>query len=172
MSCASWVLLLLKIGYKMVFLKPSLISKGQASKFGLQPVTSSRRPLVRLQRIFRENETNLHIAIGYSTNLIGQESNLIVIRGGDIEKGGLSVYEQMYTAAEQFFPDSDILSEEDVQNEKTRLGQMNHDLSLHRINTGMSSVVGHNNGERPGGFVLVIDGAALGFVSIFRLLLY
>jgi phospholipid-translocating ATPase len=35
---------------------------------------------------------------------------------------------------------------------------------LQRTQTGMSSIVGANNGERPGGFVLVIDGAALDFV--------
>jgi len=33
---------------------------------------------------------------------------------------------------------------------------------LRRTETGISDIVGPNNGERPGGFVLVIDGTALG----------
>lgn len=32
---------------------------------------------------------------------------------------------------------------------------------LRRTETGISSIVGENNGDRPGGFVLVIDGTAL-----------
>ena len=32
--------------------------------------------------------------------------------------------------------------------------------------SGMSDLVGANNGDRPGGFVLVIDGVALGHVSL------
>src|SRR6202011_2446441 len=34
-------------------------------------------------------------------------------------------------------------------------------VPIRRVNTGVSSIVGANNGERPGGFVLVIDGPAL-----------
>ena len=40
-------------------------------------------------------------------------------------------------------------------------------LSLRRMPTGTSSLVGENNGNRPGGFVLVIDGAALEDVRVF-----
>jgi len=32
---------------------------------------------------------------------------------------------------------------------------------LRRVETGISSIVGPDNGDRPGGFVLVIDGAGL-----------
>ena len=41
---------------------------------------------------------------------------------------------------------------------------------LHRTQTGISSIVGSNNGERPGGFVLVIDGAALDIVCGYEIL--
>ena len=34
-------------------------------------------------------------------------------------------------------------------------------IPLQRINTGVTDIVGPDNGERAGGFVLVIDGAAL-----------
>ncbi|TFK54630.1 phospholipid-translocating ATPase [Heliocybe sulcata] len=93
------------------------------------------------------------IAIGYSTNLIARDSNIIVVRGGD-----KSVYQQLLNAFEQFFPESDILEDENVVN-YGRNGDGTYPLQ--RVNTGVSSLVGHDNGERPGGFVLVVDGAAL-----------
>lgn len=116
-------------------------------------------------------------AIGYSTNLIAQESNLIVIRGG-IHEGTKSVYQQMYSAVEEFFPESTFLEDaavldeekldvnapprlslgEDIDGGERRYGGMR------RVNTGVSSIVGRGNGERPGGFVLVIEGIALGHV--------
>ena len=52
------------------------------------------------------------IAIGYSTNLIAPESNLIVVRGG--EKDGLSIFDQLYNAAEEFFPQANIIEEEEL----------------------------------------------------------
>lgn len=107
------------------------------------------------------------IAIGYSTNLISHESNLIVIRGGD--KDALSIFDQMYTAITEFFPDSNILEEEQFdikEKHRRRSTSSNTATALHRVNTGVSSIVGHNNGERPGGFVLVIEGTALEYVSI------
>ena len=39
-------------------------------------------------------------------------------------------------------------------------------MPLRRVNTGVSSIVGENNGDRPGGFILVIEGSALTHVSI------
>ena len=106
---------------------------------------------------------NAFSAIGYSTNLIAQDSNLVVIRGGDPEKGGRSVYEQMTIAIEEFFPESGILEGIPPPPEKSR--HNSDDFALSRINTGVSSIVGKDNGNRPGGFVLVIEGTALGFVS-------
>ncbi|KAF8350409.1 phospholipid-translocating ATPase [Amanita rubescens] len=75
------------------------------------------------------------IAIGHSTNLIGRDSNIIVIRGAN--ESIRPVYQQMMSAAKEFFPESESTA---------------------------SSIVGANNGDRPGGFVLVIDGGALGRV--------
>ncbi|KAL0946504.1 hypothetical protein HGRIS_012720 [Hohenbuehelia grisea] len=101
------------------------------------------------------------IAIGHSTNLIAPESNIIIIRGGS-----RPVYEQLGAAADSFFPESDLLKEESAMERPSRHsttsdgGERPH--PLRRVNTGVSSIVGHDNGNRPGGFVLVIDGAALG----------
>ena len=44
-------------------------------------------------------------------------------------------------------------------------------MPLRRVNTGVSSIVGHDNGERPGGFVLVIEGTALTHVCVTVILL-
>ncbi|KAG6872613.1 hypothetical protein C0995_008358 [Termitomyces sp. Mi166 len=102
------------------------------------------------------------IAIGHSTNLIGRESNIIVIRG---DSGGRSVYQQMVHAAEEFFPEANLLSEDVVNHSHypppRPSTSSRTEYPLRRITTGLSSIVGPNNGERPGGFVLVIDGSAL-----------
>lgn len=115
-------------------------------------------------------------AIGHSTNLIAQEANIIVIRGGT---HGRSVYEQMVRAVGEFFPESGILddsgavveSELNVDLEKEKAKEMERDgervYALQRSETGLSSIVGPHNGERPGGFVLVADGVALEHVRAF-----
>ncbi|OJA16022.1 hypothetical protein AZE42_04283 [Rhizopogon vesiculosus] len=101
------------------------------------------------------------IAIGRSTNLIAEESNIIVIRGGD---QGPPVYQQMMQAVEDFFPDSGILDEHGIvtNTPKSPSAESPAPYPMRRLSTGTRDVVGHNNGARPGGFVLVIDGAALG----------
>ena len=122
------------------------------------------------------------VAIGHSTNLIGQDSNIIVVRGGN--KSGRPVYQQILNALEEFFPDSNILDEngEPTDAGKAHLaegsGQQPRSTSmsfqqqhqqpidatggpLRRTLTGISDLVGPNNGDRPGGFVLVVDGSAL-----------
>ncbi|KAJ7436207.1 phospholipid-translocating ATPase [Mycena latifolia] len=109
------------------------------------------------------------IAIGHSTNLIGKESNIIVIRGGD--EGSRPVYEQMVRAIEEFFPESGILDDEGaVVPAHPRTSSSNsaqeRPYPLRRVNTGISSIVGADNGDRPGGFVLVIDGTALGHALV------
>lgn len=118
------------------------------------------------------------IAIGYSTNLIAPESNLIVVRGG--EKDGLSIFDQLYNAAEEFFPQANIIEEEELDiNEKHASADARRSIGdgslngmpLRRVNTGVSSIVGHDNGERPGGFVLVIEGTALTHVCVTVILL-
>ncbi len=110
------------------------------------------------------------IAIGYSTNLISQESNMIVVRNvHERENANLSVYHQLYTAVEEFFPEDNIIEEEGLaEDEKTFDAANSGGLDGHRlqrVNTGVSSIVGRNNGDRPGGFVLVIEGPALQHVS-------
>ena len=120
----------------------------------------------------------LGTAIGHSTNLIGPDSNIIVIRGN---RSGRAVYQQIVHAVEEFFPDSGILDDEgnptDATADTLEAGQSGvlaskmkerQDLQpnpgggpLRRTDTGISSIVGSNNGDRPGGFVLVIDGNAL-----------
>ena len=47
------------------------------------------------------------VAIGHSTNLIGQDSNVIVVRGGN--RFGRPVYQQILNALEEFYPDSGTL---------------------------------------------------------------
>ncbi|KAJ7907347.1 hypothetical protein B0H13DRAFT_2332504 [Mycena leptocephala] len=104
------------------------------------------------------------IAIGHSTNLISKESNIIVIRDGD--DGSRPVYEQMIRAVDEFFPESGILDDEGVlipahpRASSSGSGQ-ERPHPMRRVNTGLSSIVSNTNGEKPGGFVLVIDGTAL-----------
>ncbi len=79
----------------------------------------------------------------------------------------------MVNAVEEFFPESGILDDDGAVVEKalslqrTRTGGENdRPVPLRRVETGISSIVGPNNGDRPGGFVLVIDGSALGYVRV------
>jgi hypothetical protein len=67
----------------------------------------------------------------------------------------------MSSAMIQFFPEAsnsasmaDLTNSPDFSKDKDRV------IQLQRIVTG-ASIVGEGNGERPGGFVLVVDGAAL-----------
>ena len=89
----------------------------------------------------------------------------------------------MVGAVDTFFPQSNILQDEAVlydekrdMNARPRLslegdfddeGEERPISRIRRVNTGVSSIVGRGNGERPGGFVLVIEGTALGHVSPF-----
>ncbi|KAJ7481094.1 phospholipid-translocating ATPase [Mycena galericulata] len=109
------------------------------------------------------------IAIGHSTNLIGKESNIIILRGGD--DGSRPVYDQMIRAIEEFFPESGILDDEGTvipapRRASSSTSAQEHPHRLRRMSTGVSSIVGSNNGSRPGGFVLVIDGTALGHALV------
>lgn len=109
------------------------------------------------------------IAIGKSTNLIGREANILIIRGGG---EGASIYTQMLRAVEEYFPGSNIADDPEVDAEA--LGVRDEENShrgaqlypLRRVSTGGASLVGSMNGKRPGGFVLVIDGLALTDVSL------
>jgi phospholipid-translocating ATPase len=97
-------------------------------------------------------------AIGYSTNMIASDSNLIIVRGGKHP-----VDSQLKRAAVRFFGESEVNEKAQTQSmERTRTRDSQ---SLYRVTTGASSIAGEGNGSRPGGFVLVIDGAALDDVS-------
>ncbi|KAF5369162.1 hypothetical protein D9615_009965 [Tricholomella constricta] len=95
------------------------------------------------------------IAIGRSTNLIANDSNIIIIRGGG---EGRTVYQQMIHSIDKFFPESGLGTGD---HPRASTSSRDPQIPLQRINTGVTSIVGSQNGDRPGGFVLVIDGAAL-----------
>ena len=86
------------------------------------------------------------VAIGYTTNLLTSDTNLIVVR-----EGNHPVHEQLQDALNGFFGDNPI----------SRQNSHLDPPQLQRVNTGVRSLVGQDNGTRPGGFSLVIDGAAL-----------
>ncbi len=77
----------------------------------------------------------------------------------------------MLRAVEEYFPTSNITDDPEVDAEA--LGVRDEESThrgpqlypLRRISTGGTSLVGSMNGQRPGGFVLVIDGLALTDVS-------
>ncbi|KAK7061656.1 phospholipid-transporting ATPase [Favolaschia claudopus] len=95
------------------------------------------------------------IAIGKSTNLITPDSNIIIIRGGNDR--GRTIHQQLLFAIEKYFPEMEIapVSRPRVSGEGETF------YPLERVETGISSIVGTENGDRPGGFVLVVDGTAL-----------
>jgi len=103
-------------------------------------------------------------AIGFSTNLISRQSNLIVVKGS----GSRTPYEQLVAAAERFFRKSGVLDRDNVHPHDPDAAfariESRRDERLQRADT-LTSLVGEDNGERAGGFVLVIDGAALQAVS-------
>lgn len=117
-------------------------------------------------RLFQTSRlTVAMLAIGHSTNLIGKESNIIIVRGGNQQ--GRPVYQQMLTAVEDYFPESGILQDDAVvANTGVAMGEGGdgRPYAMRRLSAGISSIVGSNNGDRPGGFVLVIDGTALNYV--------
>lgn len=68
----------------------------------------------------------------------------------------------MTRAVEEFFPDTDVPVKEGTADVATSdFGP----YPLRRLNTRAPSIVGEGNGTRPGGYVLVIDGAALDHVG-------
>ncbi|KAJ7276325.1 phospholipid-translocating ATPase [Mycena haematopus] len=99
------------------------------------------------------------IAIGKSTNLITPDSNIIIVRGGNDR--GRTIQQQMLFAIEHYFPESDAAEMAEVSRQGMSAAQGEPFYPLERIETGITSIVGSQNGDRPGGFVLVIDGTAL-----------
>ncbi|PWZ00210.1 phospholipid-translocating P-type ATPase [Testicularia cyperi] len=110
------------------------------------------------------------IAIGYSTMLLTEDMNLVVVRGGEFGQPN-SAYEQLKKAVVRFFGGPSVLQEMEHQPpgfeepERRRSSLMGRRPSYHRnrrSSISQVSLVGEDNGERPGGFALVIDGTALG----------
>lgn len=69
----------------------------------------------------------------------------------------------MARAVEEFFPDADVLEEQDVADV---VASESGPYPLRRLNASAPSIVGAGNGTRPGGYVLVIDGTALSYVGV------
>ncbi|RSH90127.1 hypothetical protein EHS25_001460 [Saitozyma podzolica] len=90
------------------------------------------------------------VAIGYTTHLLTPETNLIIVR-----EGNHSVQDQLRDALDGFFGD------EPLSRTSSRASRTSDPAALERINTGVRSLVGRDNGHRPGGFSLVIEGHAL-----------
>lgn len=88
---------------------------------------------------------------------------MIIVRGD----GSRPVWHQMTNAMQEFFPEEaeaqGITTDADAEDPAGPNGP----YPLKRVNTGVTSIVGPDNGERPGGFVLVVDGLALTHVSTF-----
>ncbi|KAF9447871.1 phospholipid-translocating P-type ATPase [Macrolepiota fuliginosa MF-IS2] len=98
------------------------------------------------------------IAIGRSTNLINPDSNIIIVRGGP-----RPAQQQIKAALVQFFPEANAsASAVSLPRSSTTSRDKDKDrgIPLQRMVTA-PSIVGTDNGDRPGGFVLVVDGAAL-----------
>ncbi|EIW68591.1 hypothetical protein TREMEDRAFT_74105 [Tremella mesenterica DSM 1558] len=98
------------------------------------------------------------VAIGYTTNLLTKDTNLIIVR-----QGNHTVHDQIRDALEGFFDGAGL-----HRTHTTASLGSSHDLytpgepgRLARVNTGVQSLVGQDNGNRPGGFSLVIEGGAL-----------
>ncbi|KIM33227.1 hypothetical protein M408DRAFT_61361 [Serendipita vermifera MAFF 305830] len=105
------------------------------------------------------------ISIGYSTNLIAADSNIIVVRGGEYGKES-AVYTQLRDTAEKFFPNDGIMELDEVHPPEIATTEKPSTSpkpgNLRRAASGLSDILGDDNGRKPGGFILVIDGAALG----------
>ncbi|GAA5954486.1 hypothetical protein JCM3765_004472 [Sporobolomyces pararoseus] len=105
------------------------------------------------------------IAIGKTCNLLSRDMNLIIIKGGEYGEPN-SAYNQIRGALEKFF-DGDGLAdqlEHQPPGAQPRPSMSRRSNSLRRTATGVSGVsdiVGDDNGSRPGGYGLVIDGASL-----------
>jgi magnesium-transporting ATPase (P-type) len=97
------------------------------------------------------------VAIGYTTNLLTKDSNMIIVREGRHE-----IYDQLKNAIEGFFGED--VREMDNQGNLQPVDDVGgHELR--RLDTGVTSLVGRDNGTRSGGYSLVIDGGALRHVS-------
>lgn len=75
---------------------------------------------------------------------------------------------QIAHAFEKFFPGESGASDKPSPSRPSVSSRRDSRLQpppLQRVDTGLSSIVGSDNGDLPGGVVLVVDGAALLQVS-------
>lgn len=100
------------------------------------------------------------IAIGYSTQLLTNDNNLIIVRGGGYGERN-SAYAQMRRAIDQFFPEESIPSRLRNQPPDNGYDNMKRSSTHSHALSGIESLVGADNGQRDGGYALVIDGMAL-----------
>ena len=103
------------------------------------------------------------IAIGYSTKLLAQDMNLVIVRGGEYGSSN-SAYSQLERAVERFFGGPEALADTKYKPPPRPDLHRSTSRTSHVSNVSQLSLVGEQNGERPGGYALVIDGHALGFV--------
>jgi phospholipid-translocating ATPase len=92
------------------------------------------------------------VAIGYTTHLLTPDTNLIIVR-----EGAHSIQQQISDALETFFGEEGLAITRTLS--RASVGDLRPRLD--RVNTGVRSLVGGDNGTRSGGFSLVIDGHAL-----------
>jgi phospholipid-translocating ATPase len=81
--------------------------------------------------------------------LISPDSNILIVR-----KGSRPIRTQVLDALDQFFSEEPLKSSSEVTSRE-------EPIALQRINTGVSTIVGADNGNRVGGFVLVVDDSVL-----------
>lgn len=104
------------------------------------------------------------IAIGYSTMLLSKDMNLIVVRGGEYGQPN-SAYNQLKKAVEQFFGGEEALEQMINRPPDVELGETPArppPMEGRKSTNSVASLVGENNGQRAGGYALIIDGTALG----------
>lgn len=120
------------------------------------------------------------IAIGMSSNLLAKDMNLIIIRGGEYGSHN-SAYDQLRKALINYFDgreEVDNAIEQPPGLERTHSHHGRPSLMLRRstsrrrsqrsmpgrrdsIASGLSEFIDEDNGSKPGGFGLVIDGGSL-----------
>ncbi|GAA5931924.1 uncharacterized protein JCM15063_001604 [Sporobolomyces koalae] len=105
------------------------------------------------------------IAIGKTCNLLSRDMNLIIIKGGEYGEPN-SAYNQIRGAIEKFFDGEGLADQLEHQppDAQPRPSMSRPSATLQRSVTGVSGVsdiIGDDNGSRPGGYGLVIDGSSL-----------
>lgn len=107
-------------------------------------------------------------AIGMSSNLLSHDTNLIIVRGGALDEAN-SAYAQIRAALVRFFDGEELADAVDELHlrgaNEAEMEERDPDRPvLPRYSTafsGVSDIVGENNGQRPGGYGLVIEGTSL-----------